>query len=178
MPITLEELQIKFSAEMNNLNPQLASIKNQLGGLEANTVKAQSALSKLAKAGLAIGGVMIARELFQVGKESLNMANDVVESESLFKVSMEGMEGSARAWSESLSSSLGLNAFEVRKNVGTLNTMFRSMGLGEQGAYDMATSLTELANDMASFYNLSTDEAFTKLTAGITGETEPLSLAA
>jgi len=66
----------------------------------------------------------------------------------------------------------------VRKNVGTLNTMFRSMGLGEQGAYDMATSLTELANDMASFYNLSTDEAFTKLTAGITGETEPLSLAA
>ena len=174
MPITLEELQIKFSAEMNNLNPQLASIKNQLGGLEANTVKAQSAFSKLAKAGLAIGGAMIARELFQVGKESLQMANDAVESEQLFSVSMGNMESSARAWSESLSSSLGLNSYELRKNVGMLNTMFGSMGLGEQEAYNMATGMTELANDMASFYNLSTDEAFDKLRAGITGETEPL----
>jgi len=34
--------------------------------------------------------------------------------------------------------------------------------------------MVQLANDMASFYNLDTEEAFTKLRAGITGETEPL----
>ena len=101
-------------------------------------------------------------------------ANDVVESEELFSVSMGKMEASARAWSDSLSASLGLNAYDLRKNVGMLNVMFNSMGLGEQEAYDMSTSVVQLANDMASFYNLDTEEAFTKLRAGITGETEPL----
>jgi hypothetical protein len=48
------------------------------------------------------------------------------------------------------------------------------MGLGKQQAYDMATSMTKLAYDMSSFYNLPVEEAFEKLSAGITGETEPL----
>jgi hypothetical protein len=52
--------------------------------------------------------------------------------------------------------------------------MFGSMGAGEEEAYEMSTSLTQLANDMASFYNIDTEEAFSKLQAGITGQTEPL----
>jgi hypothetical protein len=52
--------------------------------------------------------------------------------------------------------------------------MFMSMGLGTQAAYDMSTSLVQLAEDMASFYNVDPEEMFTKLRAGITGETEPL----
>jgi hypothetical protein len=174
MAVTLEELQIKFTAEMGNLNSQLNGVKGQLNGLTATTGKTQSAFAGLAKAGLAMGGALIGAKILSIGKEALNMANDVVESEQLFSVSMGGMADSARAWSESLSSSLGLNSYELRKNVGMLNTMFGSMGLGEQEAYNMATGMTELANDMASFYNLSTDEAFDKLRAGITGETEPL----
>ncbi len=109
-----------------------------------------------------------------VGIAFSKLAMDAVESENLFEVSMGSMADSARKWSEGLSDSLGLNQYEIRKTVGTFNVMFDSMGIGKQAAYDMATSMTQLAYDMASFYNLDTEEAFQKLQAGITGEAEPL----
>ncbi|MFA5433126.1 MAG: hypothetical protein WC319_09745 [Candidatus Paceibacterota bacterium] len=102
------------------------------------------------------------------------MAMEAVESESLFEVSMGSMADSARKWSEQLSDSLGLNQYELRKTAGVFNVMFDSMGLAEEASYNMSTSLTELAYDMASFYNLNTEDAIQKLQAGITGEAEPL----
>lgn len=105
---------------------------------------------------------------------AIKLASDAVESESLFAVSMGKMAGAARQFSEKLRSELGLNAYEVRKNVGTFNVMIQSMGLSEKAAYDMSTSLTKLAYDMASFYNLAPEEAFEKLQAGLSGEIEPL----
>ncbi len=38
----------------------------------------------------------------------------------------------------------------------------------------MSVNLTELAADMASFYNISNDDAFYKVFSGMVGETEPL----
>jgi len=87
---------------------------------------------------------------------------------------MGNMADSARAWSEDLAKSLGLNAYELRKTAGTFDVMLKSMGLSEQAAYDMSTGMSELAYDMASFYNLKPEEAFQKLQAGISGEIEPL----
>ncbi|OPX88123.1 MAG: hypothetical protein A4E53_02140 [Pelotomaculum sp. PtaB.Bin104] len=84
------------------------------------------------------------------------------------------MAEDARKWSIALSKSLGLNQYELRKNLGMFNVMFGSMGFNEKASYAMAKGLTQLANDMASFYNLKPVEAFDKLKSGITGETEPL----
>ncbi|MDD5037168.1 MAG: hypothetical protein PHE55_20770 [Methylococcaceae bacterium] len=126
---------------------------------------AQTAKYAAAAAVLAMAGIAAA---------SVKMAVNAVESENLFEVSMGRMGGAARAWSEEVSAALGLNAFEVRKSIGTFNVMLSSMGLAEQSAYDMAKGLTQLSYDMASFYNLKPAEAFQKLQSGITGEIEPL----
>lgn len=172
--MTLEELQIKFTADAKGLDSELAGIKKSVGGLEAPTGKASSALGGLAKMGGALMAAGIGVKLIDVGKDALMMANEVSESESLFEVSMGAMADDARAWSEELSNSLGVNAYSARKNVGVLNTMFKSMGLGTGEAANMSKSLTMLSEDMASFYNLDPTEAFTKLQAGITGEAEGL----
>ena len=174
MAVTLEELQIKFTAQMGGLTSQLNGVKKQLGGVESSVKRTSTAFGGLARAAKLFIGAYVIRGMIKLGKESLSMANDVVESESLFAVSMKGMANEARAWSEELSASLGLNAYNLRKNAGTFNTMFMSMGLGEKAAYDMSTGLTQLAEDMASFYNVNPTEMFDKLRAGITGETEPL----
>ncbi len=174
MAVTLEELQIRFSASMGGLSSQLRGVKQQLGTISTSAGTASTAISRLAGAAKLFVGALIIRGMVNIGKQSLQMANDVVESESLFAVSMKGMANEARAWSDELSASLGLNAYNLRKNAGTFNTMFKSMGLGTQEAYDMSTGLTSLAEDMASFYNVDPEEMFTKLRAGITGETEPL----
>lgn len=174
MPKTLEELQIKFTADAGKLDSQMKGIKHTVVGIEDPVNKAESAFSKLAKIGSAIGIAAIGAKLIDIGKESLDMANDVRESESLFEVSMGEMASDAREWSKDLASSLGLNEFAVRKNVGVLNTMFKSMGLGKKPALDMSKQMVQLSEDMASFYNLPVEEAFTKLQAGITGEAEGL----
>lgn len=52
--------------------------------------------------------------------------------------------------------------------------MSKSFGFAEKDAYSMSTALTQLAGDVASFYNISQDEAYTKLKSVFTGETETL----
>lgn len=62
----------------------------------------------------------------------------------------------------------------AKQYMGTLGAMSKSMGFSEQASYDMAEAVTGLTGDVASFYNLSTDEAFDKLKSIWTGETETL----
>jgi len=123
---------------------------------------------------IAIGAAAAATALGAIGIASVKMAIDAVESENLFEVSMGRMAKAAREWSEEMSAALGLNAFEVRKMVGTFDVMTKSLGVGEEEAFEMSKALTKLAQDMASFFNLRPEEAFQKLQSGITGEIEPL----
>jgi hypothetical protein len=109
-----------------------------------------------------------------VGGAMVKSAMDAVESENLFDVSMGKMAESARSWSEELRQQLGLNSYEVRKNVGTFNVMLESLGLTEQAAFDMSKSMTQLAYDMASFYNIDNETAFEKLRSGLVGQVRPL----
>lgn len=182
-----QELEIKLNKARAALASMEADLKTTTAELEKQSSawyqaaqRAEAAGNKMKSAGEAIGNVgktlsvAVTLPLVGIGTAATKMAMDAVESENLFAVSMGKMAGAARKWSEDISKSLGLNAFEVRKNVATFNVMLNSMGLAEKQAYDMSTSLTKLAYDMASFYNLKPEEAFEKLRAGISGETEPL----
>lgn len=174
MAVTLEELQIVFKAEMAGVKEDLGRLKAQLKQVETSANTAKNAFASIGKALKAFVGVYAVRGMVNIGKSALQMANDAVESENLFTESMRGMSNAARQWSEELSRTTGLNAYTLRKNVGTFNVMFRSMGVSEEKAYEMSTTLTQLAEDMASFYNIPSEEAFNKLRSGITGEVVPL----
>lgn len=128
----------------------------------------------MGRIGLIALGAAAATTFVLVGKKSIKAAMDVVESESLFSVSMGNMADSARAWSNDLQNSLGLNAYEVRKNVGLFYNMTTSMGLARDQAYQVSTGLTQLAYDMSSFYNQDPNVMFEKLQSGLSGEVEPL----
>ena len=52
--------------------------------------------------------------------------------------------------------------------------MAKSIGFTTEQAVTMSTTLTGLAGDVASFYNLETSAAYTKLKSVFTGETESL----
>lgn len=73
-----------------------------------------------------------------------------------------------------MQNTLGLNGYAIRENVATLYNMTQSMGLASSEALNLSKDMTLLAEDMASFYNISSEEAFTKIRTGLTGETEPL----
>ena len=135
------------------------------GWMKKNSASIRSFSVAMLAAGVAITGTL---GLFT------KFAMDAQESENLVVVSMGNMADATREWSSELSSALGLNEFEVRRMAGVFNAMFNSMKFGEEDAFHMSTMLTEMANDMASFYNIPIEVAFQKLQAGITGEIEPL----
>ncbi len=155
-----------------------------LGNAEKHVRKLQDAVTNVGKGLKTFGketaelgtalSIGLTAPILAIGGSALKMGMDVVESENLFEVSFGSMAAAARAWSTEVSNALGLNEFELRRTSGTLYTMFDAMGVSEQAAYEMSTSMVELSADMASFFNLNPDQAFEKLRAGITGEAEPL----
>lgn len=118
----------------------------------------------------AAAGAAITLAMRKIRQEAMR----VEESENLFVVSMGNMAASTRAWSEELSSAIGMNASSIREQVSTLNVMLDSMGMTENGAASLSKEMTKLAYDMASFYNLDVQQAFDKIRSGISGEMEPL----
>lgn len=62
-------------------------------------------------------------------------------------------------------------AFEMGSTFGNLLT---SMGLSRQAAADLSVEMLKLGADLASFNNLSIDEALGKIRSGLVGEFEPL----
>lgn len=159
----IKSLLVKISADTSELSKALKDSKSKLQEVGRSFQTIGAGLS-----------AAVTLPLVGVGTAAIKAAMEAQESESLFEVSMGNMAGAARAWSEDLRKQLGLNAYEVRKNVGTFYNMFDAMGLGSKSAYELSTGLTKLAYDMASFYNLNPEEAFQKLRAGITGQVEPL----
>lgn len=159
----IKSLLVKISADVSELAKALKDSKSKLQEVGRSFQTIGAGLS-----------AAVTLPLVGIGTAAIKAAMEAQESESLFEVSMGEMAGAARAWSEELRKQLGLNAYEVRKNVGTFYNMFDAMGLGSQSAYELSTGLTKLAYDMASFYNLNPEEAFQKLRAGITGVVEPL----
>ncbi|MGE5553293.1 MAG: hypothetical protein ACM3XZ_05140 [Betaproteobacteria bacterium] len=156
----------EFAKAMKQLARDVNTLERQFSGFD----RIGDRLSNFGRT-LMLG---VTAPIVAAGAAAAKFAMDAVESENLFEVSMGNMADAARQWSEELSDALGLNEYELRRNIGTFNVMFHSMGLGEQAAFDMAKGLTQLAYDMASFYNLRPEEAFEKLRAGISGEIEPL----
>ena len=182
-----ENLKIKLNyatAELNKMENELKATTKELNTKSSAWYKLSQSMEKAGEKMKAVGDKLssagsqlsktITAPIVGIGIAATKMAMDAVESENLFKVAMGGMENEARKWSEETSRSLGLNAYNVRKNVSTYNSMLTSMGLTSHEALNMSEGLTKLSYDMASFYNLKPEEAFDKLKSGISGESEPL----
>lgn len=159
----IRSVSAKFTADISDFEKKLRSMSKQMKSHGEQMKKFGQAWTKA-----------VTVPLMAIGTAAIKMAMDAQESENLFNVSMGNMADKARMWSEDLKKSLGLSAYELRKNVATLNSMIGSMGLNEQAAFDMSTSLTKLSADLASFYNISADDALQKLKSGLMGEAEPM----
>lgn len=109
-------------------------------------------------------GLYAVGKVFSFVKQSMISGMDMIESESLFETSLDNMADNARQWSEELSQQLGLNAVELRKNVGILYTMTSSMGLADNTAYDVSLAGFDEINTLSfdtdgeNLVNLDTDD--------------------
>ena len=182
-----ENLRIKLNyanAELGKMQQELKETTKELNlkssawyklsqNMDTAGTKLKAVGNNLASAGKTLS-TAVTLPILGIGTAATKMAMDAVESENLFEVAMGAVANDARKWSEETSKALGLNSYNVRKNMATYNAMLTSMGLSSDESLKMSEGLTQLSYDMASFYNLKPEEAFEKLKSGISGEAEPL----
>lgn len=129
--------------------------------------------SLVSKLGAVTAGLFTLRKAVDFVADGIKLAMDVVESDQLYEESLGRWADATRAWADEMQRALGVNAFEVRKQVGLWYTMTKSMGLTEEQALSMSKNLVQLKYDLASFYNLADERAETIIRGMISGETEP-----
>lgn len=146
-----------FSKGVNNM-------QSQLGGVS----------SSIKKLGAAIGAAFAVKEIIRFGKEAISLGSDLEEVQNVVDVVFGEMSGTINQFANDALEAYGLSVTSAKKYTSTMGAMLKSMGMTTGSAAEMSMQLTGLAGDMASFYNLDPEEAFNKIRAGISGETEPL----
>lgn len=126
------------------------------------------------KAGLALAAAFSIRSIVRFSKECLKLGSDLAEVQNVVDVTFPKMTKQVNDFAQSAVTAFGLSETMAKKFTGTFGAMSKSFGFTEKAAYNMSTTLTGLAGDVASFYNISQDEAYTKLKSVFTGETETL----
>lgn len=131
-------------------------------------------LSLAKKAGLALAGAFAVKKIWDFGAACVNLGSDLNEVQNVVDVTFPRMSKQVDEFAKNAITSFGLSETMTKKFTGTFGAMAKAFGFGEKQAYDMSTALTGLSGDVASFYNISQDEAFTKLKSIFTGETVAL----
>ena len=144
------------------------------GGIQSG----QGALLNAAK-GIAgkLAAAFAVKKLIDFGKESIELGSDLEEVQNV--VDSTFGQGSAaqkavESFAQNAATQFGLSETMAKRYAGTFGAMSRVFGFTNDEAAEMSTTLAGLSGDVASFYNLTQDEAYTKLKSVFTGETESL----
>ena len=136
----------------------------QLGGIQ-NLAK---------KTGKMLAGAFAVKGLTSFGKDCIELGSNLTEVQNVVDVVFPTMNKKVNEFAQNAASTFGLSETMAKKFTGTFGAMANAFGFSEKESYKMSTALTGLAGDVASFYNISQDEAFTKLKSVFSGETETL----
>lgn len=137
--------------------------------------KQLSGIQNLAKkTGKMLAGAFAVKGLTSFAKDCIELGSDLTEVQNVVDVVFPTMSKKVNEFAQNAASTFGLSETMAKKFTGTFGAMANAFGFSEKESYKMSTALTGLAGDVASFYNVSQDEAFTKLKSVFSGETETL----
>jgi len=157
------------------LNPSLAYAFNKASRMANQSSMKLSSLGRLAGRALGAVGVAVSgAAVASVAKEGIELASNLAEVQNVIDTTFGDSAGKINKWSQTALKSFGLSELQAKQFNGTMGAMLKSSGVSGDAIVKMSEKLSGLSGDMASFYNLSQDEAFEKIRAGISGETEPL----
>jgi len=155
---------VRGGADFSAIPKELQKLQGQFNGF-----------SKTLGAGLKIAAASaVIKALVDFGKEALQVASDLQEVQNVVDVTFGSMSNQVNEFANDSIKQFGLSELSAKKFTSTMGAMLKSSGLTGQTVTDMSVEVAKLTADMASFYNLDAEEAFTKIRSGLSGETEPL----
>lgn len=103
----------------------------------------------------------------------IDSASRAAEIMNVLQRTFEGNSDSIVAWSKTMSKELGRSEYSLQDYASKFGAFLEPQFRGtKQDISEMSKRLSELAVDLASFYNTSDEEASMRLFSGLSGETE------
>ena len=183
----------QFTQQMMTLSNSLAPLATQLNTVSAGMSRLPSNINRVANAtkNAALANNTAAKSyvnLWAKARMAMNVmrgavnaiaswiteSNKYIEDLNLFTASLGDYADEAKKYAEQVGEVMGIDPAEWMRNQGIFNTIIKGFGVASDRAYLMSKNLTQLGYDISSFYNISYEDAFTKLQSGIAGELEPL----
>ena len=178
MASSIPPILVQLVADVTQLKAGMAQAEASLKGLDgtvaATSSKMSSFVGNLKKVGAAMGATFAASQIVSFGKESIMAASNINEALSKVGVVFGDNAKEIEAWAAGATDNFGMSERGALTAVGTFGNLFDAFGLGEEDTKKFSKSLTELAVDMASFNDMSVDDAMNALRSGLSGETEPM----
>ena len=159
-----------------------AESQNEVSSAQDRTSSSSSRLSSslgrigsvLKKIPALIAGVFVVKGISDFTSSAIELGSDLQEVQNVVDVTFTTMSNKIDEFAKNAIASAGLSETMAKQYAGMFGAMAKSFGFTEAEAFNMSTALTQLSGDVASFYNISQDEAYTKLKSVFTGETEAL----
>ena len=134
----------------------------------------QTMSSTMGKIGKLMAGAFAIGTIVKFGKKCVDLGSDLQEVQNVVDVTFGKMAEEVNQFAKTAITQFGLSETSAKQYTSTMGSMLKSMGLTTNQALEMSKTITGLSADMASFYNLDSEDAFYKIRSGISGETEPL----
>lgn len=154
------------------------SLNSAFDGIYSSSINANKGLNilnggfgRLFKSVLPILGI---HRLFQWGKDAIQISSDLEEVQNVVDVTFGKYKNMIEDMAKTSITDFGMSELTTKQIGSRFQAMGNSMGIAQEEMAEMSISLTQLAADMASFYNVEQAEMSTSLQSVFTGETEPL----
>ncbi len=161
----------KITAVENSIKKLASGMRREVSGMKSSVDGLAGSFKRL---GAAVASVFTVRKVAGLAGSMTELGSDLEEVQNVVDVTFTTMSDKINEFAINAAKSAGLSETMAKRYAGTFGAMAKSFGFAEDAAFGMSTTLTQLAGDVASFYNITQDEAYTKLKSVFTGETETL----
>jgi hypothetical protein len=140
-----------------------------LGNVQSKAEGLSSTLTRMRAPALAVVGAV-----GLMGGASIKAASSLNEQRAAMEQVFKGSAGIVHAFAKDQADAYNVSQRAAFQYTAQLGSIFKSSGLAEDAAAGMSVEMVKLAADLASFKDISFEEALEKIRSGLVGESEPL----
>lgn len=118
--------------------------------------------------------IALFRKFSDVVSDSISKSLTYQKTLNMFSVSLGEYADNATKYGNAVHDALGIDIAGWQKAQGVFQTLIKGFGIGGDQAAYMSQNLTQLTYDLASYWDITNDEAANKVRAAISGRLEPI----
>ena len=150
----------RLSKEVKVGKEEIENVKKSVQGLDKSVKASSESINKSFKNMFkGVNFAAITAGFAALTKSAITYASNLQEVQNVVDVAFGDRADDINQWSKTTLKAFGLNELSAKQMAGRYMAMANGIGIAAENGKIMSKSLTQLAGDIASFYNVSTTEA-------------------